>query len=705
VRKLVVVMSAIGLAAVLIASTGAAAGPGGSVVTRDNGRGHWFRRACDLPKAAVGECGAQVVTNSAGSPLASSAPAPGSYGPAQFHAAYALPTTAPSAQTIAIVDAYNDPNIEADLATYSSFYGLPACTTANGCFRKVNQAGGTTYPSSNANWSLEIALDVETAHEICQNCKILLVEATTASLANLGAAENEAVALGANVISNSWGASEYSTEATDEANYFNHSGVVITASTGDNGYGVEFPAASRYVTAVGGTTLNLNSDNTWRSETVWSGTGSGCSSYEPKPAWQIDSGCTRRSLADVSADADPNTGAAVYDSVPYQFRSGWFQVGGTSLAAPLIGATYALAGSASSVNYGSAPYAHAGSLHDVTSGSNGTCSPAYLCTGVPGYDGPTGLGTPNGLGGFAAGSGAPTPDFSVAASPTSTTVTQGTNGVYTVSVGSVGGFSGPVSLSQSGLPNGSFSSSSVSAPGSSTLTINTSAIAPGSYPFTITGASGSTTHTASATLVVQAAATPDFSVGVSPSSTTVTQGTNGVYTVSVGASGGFSGSVGLSQSGLPNGSFSPSSVNAPGSSTLTINTSAIAPGSYPFTITGTSGSTTHTASATLVVQAAPSGDFSISVSPTSRVISHTSTSTYTVTITPQNGFSAPVTLSASGFTTGLSGSFSPNPTTSTSTFTVTAVNAQSSFFSPRVLTITGTGGGQTHATTVSLYIF
>jgi hypothetical protein len=705
VRKLIVVASAIGLAAVLMTSTGAAAGPGGSVVTRDNGRGHWFRRACDLPKIAVGECGAQVVTNSGGSPLAASAPAPGSYGPAQFHTAYALPTTAPSSQTIAIVDAYDDPNIEADLATYSSFYGLPACTTANGCFRKVNQTGGTAYPSSNGNWSLEIALDVETAHEICQNCKILLVEASTASLANLGAAENEAVALGANVISNSWGASEYSTETADESHYFNHPGVVITASTGDNGYGVEFPAASGDVTAVGGTTLNLNGDNTWRSETAWSGAGSGCSRYEPKPAWQIDTGCTRRTLADISADADPNTGAAVYDSVPYQFQSGWFQVGGTSLAAPLIGAAYALSGTAASVNYGSAPYAHPGSLHDVTSGSNGTCSPAYLCTGVPGYDGPTGLGTPNGLGAFAAGSGAPTPDFAVGVTPPSTTVTQGTNGVFSISVASVGGFSGPVGLSQSGLPNGSFSPASVGAPGSSTLTINTSAIAPGSYPFTVTGTSGSTTHTASATLVVQAAATPDFSVGVSPSSTTVTQGTNGVYTVSVGASGGFAGSVGLTLSGLPNGSFSPASVSAPGSSTLTINTSAIAPGSYPFTITGTSGSTTHTASATLVVQSATSGDFSISVSPTSRAISHTSTSTYTVTITPQNGFSAPVTLSASGFTTGLSGSFAPNPTTSTSTFTVTAANARSSFFSPTVLTITGTGGGKTHSTTLALYIF
>jgi subtilase family serine protease len=604
-KSIVVVVSAIGLATFLSTSIGAAAGPGGGAVRRDNGHGLWFRRACDLPKVSVGACGVQVVTNSAGSPLAATAPRPGSYGPAQFHAAYALPTTAPIVQTIAIVDAYNDPNIESDLGTYSSYYGLPACTTANGCFRKVNQSGGTTYPASNAGWSLEIALDVETAHQICQNCKILLVEASTASLANLGAAENEAVALGANVISNSWGATEYGTELTDEAQYFNHPGVVITASTGDNGYGVEFPAASRYVTAVGGTTLNLNSDNTWSSETAWSGAGSGCSANEPKPSWQTDTGCARRAVADVSADADPNTGAAVYDSVQYQFQSGWFQVGGTSLAAPLIGAVYALTGTAASANYGSTPYSHTSSLHDVTLGSNGSCG-TYLCTAGLGYDGPTGLGTPNGLGAFMAGSSSPS---------------------------------------------------------------------------------------------------PDFSVGVSPPSSTVTQGTNGVFTVSVGASGGFGGSVTLSQSGLPNGSFSTNPVAAPGSSTLTINTSAIGPGSYPFTVTGTSGSTTHTASGTLVVQAAPSGDFSISVTPSSRIISHNSTSTYTVTITPQNGFSGAVTLSASGFVSGLSGSFSTNPTTSSSTLTVVASNAPSSFFSPTTLTITGTGGGHTHSTTLALYIF
>lgn len=375
-------------AALLLAAVAAAA----------NGHAN-FRAVCPAAEVGAAHCHALVVTDANGNPTASSLPPAGSYGPTQFHTGYGLPSTAPSAQTIAIVDAYDDPNIESDLGVYDSQYGLPPCTTANGCFRKVDQNGGTKYPRSNAGWSLEIALDVETAHEICQNCTILLVEASSNSLANLGAAVNEAAKLGANVISNSYGGSEYSSETSDESTYFNHPGVAITASSGDGGYGVEFPAASQYVTAVGGTTLNLNADNTYSSESAWSGSGSGCSAYIVKPSWQTDTGCAKRTVADVSADADPNTGAAVYDSVRYQGQSGWFQVGGTSLAAPLVGAVYALAGNAGTVTYGSYPYSHTSSLHDVTSGSNGSCG-SYLCTAGTGYDGPTGLGSPNGTGGF-----------------------------------------------------------------------------------------------------------------------------------------------------------------------------------------------------------------------------------------------------------------------------------------------------------------
>jgi len=358
------------------------------------------RPVCPGPAAAGNaRCHAHVTIDKLGNPNASSSPA--GYGPAQFQTAYNLPSsTAGSGQTIAIVDAYDDPNIESDLAVYSSTYGLPSCTTANGCFKKVDQRGGTKYPKKNAGWSLEIALDVEIAHAVCPNCKILLVEADSNSFANLLAAEDYAKAH-ANVVSNSWGGSEFTSQTSSSYDgHFDAPGVPITVSSGDSGYGVEYPASSRYVTAVGGTTLTLNSDSTRKTETVWSGAGSGCSAYEAKPSWQSDTGCIRRTVADVAADADPNTGAAVYDSVRYQGRSGWFQVGGTSLSSPIVAAVYALAGNGGSTIDGSYPYSHTSFFFDVTSGSNGSCGGSYLCTGVISYDGPTGLGTPKGAGGF-----------------------------------------------------------------------------------------------------------------------------------------------------------------------------------------------------------------------------------------------------------------------------------------------------------------
>ena len=354
------------------------------------------------PGAAVdnARCSAHVVTDRNGNPSATTAPT--GYGPTQFQTAYGLTAAAaaPTTQTIGIVDAYDDANAESDLAVYSQTYGLPACTTANGCFKKVNQKGGTNYPRKNSGWALEISLDVQIAHATCPNCRILLVEASSSSFSNLLAAEDWATSH-ANVVSNSWGASEFSSETTSSYDgHFNRPGVPITVSAGDNGYGPEYPAASRFVTAVGGTTLNLNADNTRASESVWNGTGSGCSAYETKPTWQSDTGCTRRTVADVSADADPNTGAAIYDSAGYSGQVGWFRVGGTSLSAPLIAAVYALAGNGSTTLSGSYPYSHTASLSDVSSGSNGSCSPAYLCTAGSGYDGPTGLGTPAGTGAF-----------------------------------------------------------------------------------------------------------------------------------------------------------------------------------------------------------------------------------------------------------------------------------------------------------------
>jgi subtilase family serine protease len=241
---------------------------------------------------------------------------------------------------------------------------------------------------------------------ICPNCHILLVEASSNSLANLGAAVNEAGTLGATEISNSYGGNESSSDTSPngyDASFFHHPGIAITASSGDNGYGVEYPAASQYVTAVGGTSLTPASNARGWLETAWSGAGSGCSAFDPRPSWQPTFGCGNRIVADVSAVADPSTGVTVYDSYSSLGRSGWMVFGGTSVASPIIASVYALAGNAASVDYGSNPYsyAHTTSLNDVTSGSNGTCGiSTYLCIAGPGYDGPTGLGTPNGTRAF-----------------------------------------------------------------------------------------------------------------------------------------------------------------------------------------------------------------------------------------------------------------------------------------------------------------
>lgn len=354
-----------------------------------------------VSKGAV-RCHAHVVTDDKGKPLARPRPQQSALTPADLQSAYNLPSSSGgSGRTIAIVDAYHYPTAEQDLATYRATYNLPACTKASGCFRQVNQNGSTaSYPAVDAGWAQEEALDLDMASAICPNCNLILVEASSAYLTDLGASVNRAVTMGADVVSNSYGAGEYLGETSDELSYFNHPGVAITVSSGDSGYGVQFPAASRYVTAVGGTSLTHASTARGWAETAWSGAGSGCSRYVAKPPWQTDSGCARRTVADVSADADPATGVAVYDSTPYQGVSGWLKFGGTSVAAPIVAGVYALG------SFGSDPasiaYANQPSLFDVISGSNGRCkpSPAYLCTAGAGYDGPTGLGTPNGVSAF-----------------------------------------------------------------------------------------------------------------------------------------------------------------------------------------------------------------------------------------------------------------------------------------------------------------
>jgi subtilase family serine protease len=267
----------------------------------------------------------------------------------------------------------------------------------------VDQRGGQSYPSpSFPGWALEAALDVEIAHAICQNCSILLVEADNAAYDNMLVAVNFAASSGASVLSASWGSGEFGFEQAYDT-FFNHPGLAMVFASGDSGYGVSYPAASPYVTAVGGTTL------TSQGETVWAGTGSGCSFYEAKPSWQTDTACPNRTVADVAAVADPNTGAAVYSS-DYQWPVvAWYQLGGTSLSAPIIAGVYALSGYLpDDVFVNSIPYLHSELLNDVTSGANGGAPDCgrkgsltyYLCHAMPGYDGPTGLGTPNGIGAF-----------------------------------------------------------------------------------------------------------------------------------------------------------------------------------------------------------------------------------------------------------------------------------------------------------------
>jgi hypothetical protein len=411
-------------------------------------------------------------------------PAAGDFGlrPQDLHAAYQLPSTASSTQTIALVDAYHDLTAEEDLGAYGQMFGLSGeCTAANGCFKQVNQegqAGNPPFPKTSAElelarkgtpeqqeeaqladgWALETSLDVQVARATCQNCRILLVEANSPSYEDLERAEETAIALGATVVSNSWGGPEEGeTPALESASPFNHPGTVITASAGDNGYlgwdaenpsergFTEFPASSPHVVSVGGTRLSLGAGSAWAGESVWNGNGAGgggCSVEFTAQPWQQGAsgwpgvGCgSKRAVADVSADADPYTGAAVHYSSPLcettyeeagvEHVLHWCTIGGTSLASPLIASAFALAGGAGGVQYPARTlYERArqspGALHDVLTGSNGACAKGFdpktgvssctpaeeaaascpsklICLAATGYDGPSGVGTPNGI--------------------------------------------------------------------------------------------------------------------------------------------------------------------------------------------------------------------------------------------------------------------------------------------------------------------
>ena len=318
------------------------------------------------------------------------------YSPSNLQTAYNLPSaTKGSGQVVGIVDAYDNPHLESDLGTYRSNFGLSACTTANGCFKKVNQTGGTSYPPGNQGWGAEEDLDTQMVSAICPNCHIVVVEANTANFSDLAIAEKQAFTQGAGQVSNSYGGSEFSKGNKS----FTHKGVVITASSGDSGYGSQQPCSWSTVVCVGGTTLSKVSP---RTEASWTGAGSGCSAIVLKPAWQTDSGCTWRSESDVSATANPFFPVAVYDSYGY---GGWTAFGGTSVSSPIIASVFALAGNHAAQHAAKGIWAAGGgpNLNDITTGgSNGSCPPAYpyICKPGPGYDGITGWGSPNGIGAF-----------------------------------------------------------------------------------------------------------------------------------------------------------------------------------------------------------------------------------------------------------------------------------------------------------------
>ena len=381
-----------------------------------------MRRACPVVRPNTPRCltlyAPQTAVNralaeqAAGTRVPAALTTPKGVGATTIESAYKLPVTrGGKGQTVAIVDAFSTPHLASDLAVYRKQYGLPPCTTASGCLRIVNQQGKTSplpHPDP-FGWGVEETLDVSMVSAACPLCKIVIVEGKNPSFANLAAAENTAVRLGAKVISNSYNARESGfTQAYAKA--YNQPGHVIVASSGDFGYTAAlFPANLASVTAAAGTQLSRASNARGWTETVWNNglgaSGSGCSAYVPKPAWQHDPHCPGRTVADVAAVA---TDIPIYDSsIPKNFGGPWLTVSGTSAASPLIAGVYGLAGNATTVKPGN-EYAHASSLFDVTKGNNDwfnnahgkSCGFDYLCVAKKGYDAPTGLGSPDGIGAF-----------------------------------------------------------------------------------------------------------------------------------------------------------------------------------------------------------------------------------------------------------------------------------------------------------------
>ena len=326
--------------------------------------------------------------------------------PSQIRNAYGFAQIANAGanQTIGIVIPFDNDRIEDDLNTFSGTFDLPACTTDNGCFRKIFSTDKN--PGTKAIWTLETALDVEWAHAIAPDARILLVEAPSDRLEDLINAVDVAVRNGANVVSMSWGAAEFETE-TENDTHFLKSGITFVAGAGNAGTGGFYPAASPNVVSVGATRLNLNASGGYAGESAWSGSSGGLSQYEPEPSFQLlfeipNNTAQKRGIPDVAYSGDPTAGFAVYSSHPVLGTKNWFQLGGTSAATPQWAALFAIVNSIRRDGRKSPLSGNPGVLyevarpsnyHDITSGSNGDCGPP-VCTAAVGYDYVTGLGSP-----------------------------------------------------------------------------------------------------------------------------------------------------------------------------------------------------------------------------------------------------------------------------------------------------------------------
>jgi len=412
----------------------------------------------------------------------------------------------------------------------------------------------------------------------------------------------------------------------------------------------------------------------------------------------------------VSAVADPSTGVFVYST--YGGDPGFMVFGGTSVSSPLVAAVYALAGNPASTNaVNGYPYTHPSSLHDVTSGSNGTtCGGTYLCNAVAGYDGPTGLGTPNGASAFSAGP--LRPDFTIGASPSSLTVAPGASTTSTVTLNSLAGFSNSVNLTASVSPptgvTAGFSPASLSVTGTqtSTLTLTADPSASGPYTVTITGTGpGGLTH---ATAVIVTVGLPDFSVAASPTSVLLPSGGTGSSSISLAALLGFTGSVGLTTSVSPasglTASVSPASLTLPSAvkPTLSLTAGAGVSGNFTVTVTGTSGALVHSAVVNVSVVAQ---DFKLTVSPSVVMAPRGVGGSFTVTVTPLTGFTGSVQLQVTGQKPGDYVQLSRNPITGgsgTSTVTISPSWADSPGLVQVV--VTGTSNGLTHSGSTLLQI-